>query len=249
MIQFDHVSKQYGSAVTALNDVTFSVQDGEFVFLIGPTGAGKSTLFRLLIRDMLPTSGSIIVDDVDIITIPQSKLFAYRRSIGMVFQDFKLLTDRTVKENVAIGLEILEKNPDEVDKGVKDVLELVHLEEKADSFPAQLSAGELQRIAIARAIVGGPKMLLADEPTGNLDPETAQEILELLEEIHSMGTTVIVVTHNATFVDKWKKRTITLNKGTLVSDELKGKYHLHKHEKSKHTIVSSKEEKETHEEN
>jgi cell division transport system ATP-binding protein len=184
---------------------------------------------------LVPTEGTITVDDWDITTIPQSQIHLLRRHVRMVFQDYKLLMDRTISENIAIGMEVLGKPKEEIEKGVRDVLELVELSDKADVFPAQLSAGELQRIGIARAIVGGPKILLADEPTGNLDPETSDEIIDILKEVNKMGTTVIVVTHNATLVDKNKKRTITLKAGMLESDEIKGKYHLTKrshHEKA-----------------
>lgn len=235
MIRFDHVSKDFGGARPALSDVTVEIGDGEFVFLIGPTGSGKSTFLKLIIRDIIPTSGSIIVDEWDVGSMKPSQIYLLRRYVRMVFQDFKILADRTIYENIAIGMQVLGKTPDEIDKGVTDVLGLVELSDKAEYFPVQLSAGELQRVGIARAIVGGPKILLADEPTGNLDPETSQDILEILKEVNKMGTTVIVVTHNATIVDKYKKRTIILKEGTIVSDEVKGKYRFFKrksHEKT-----------------
>ena len=220
MIQFDHVSKEFGASSVALSDITVEIRDGEFVFLIGASGAGKSTFLRLILRDLLPTSGIIIVDDWDITKLPQSKIHLLRRKVGMVFQDFKLLIDRTIYENVALGLEILGKSKEET-----DVLELVGLSNKKNSFPLQLSAGEMQRVSIARAIVGGPKILLADEPTGNLDPDTSWDIMQILREIHSLGTTVIVATHNAAFVNEMKKRTITIKNGEITSDEEKGRYH------------------------
>ncbi|HCM82729.1 MAG: Cell division ATP-binding protein [Candidatus Gottesmanbacteria bacterium GW2011_GWA2_44_17] len=225
MIQFDHVSKEFGASSVALSDITVEIRDGEFVFLIGASGAGKSTFLRLILRDLLPTSGIIIVDDWDITKLPQSKIHLLRRKVGMVFQDFKLLIDRTIYENVALGLEILGKSKEETEKGVVDVLELVGLSNKKNSFPLQLSAGEMQRVSIARAIVGGPKILLADEPTGNLDPDTSWDIMQILREIHSLGTTVIVATHNAAFVNEMKKRTITIKNGEITSDEEKGRYH------------------------
>ncbi len=234
MIRFDHVSKDFGGMKPALSDISVEIPDGEFVFLIGPTGAGKSTLLKLIIREFVPTQGTVTVDDWDVTTIPQSQIHLLRRHVRMVFQDYKLLMDRTISENIAVGMEVLGKSQEEIEKGVHDVLELVELSDKTNVFPAQLSAGELQRIGIARAIVGGPKILLADEPTGNLDPETSEEILDILKEVNKMGTTVIVVTHNATLVDKNKKRTITLKAGILEKDEIKGKYHLTKrshHEK------------------
>jgi cell division transport system ATP-binding protein len=225
MIQFDHVSKEFGAGSKALSDITVEIKDGEFVFLIGKSGVGKSTFLRLILRDVLPTSGRVIVDDWDVTKLPQSKIHLLRRKVGMVFQDFKLLIDRTIFENIALGLEILGKSKEETEKGVSEVLELVDLSHKKNSFPLQLSAGELQRVSIARAIVGGPKILLADEPTGNLDPDTSWDIMQILEEIHSLGTTVIVATHNEAFVNTMKKRTITIKNGEIGTDEEKGRYH------------------------
>jgi len=225
MIRFDHITKKYGQDDCALDDVTVDIADGDFVFLIGPSGAGKTTLLRLLLRDVLPTSGTVTVDDLNINTMKPDKIHLLRRKIGMVFQDFKLLDDRTVFENVAIGLEILGKKPFEIKKGVEDILDLVSLTNKRNLFPIQLSAGEMQRVSIARSIVGGPKILLADEPTGNLDPTTAWEILDILKEVNTIGTTIIMATHNAGIVNDMKKRTITLKHGKVVSDEQKGRYH------------------------
>lgn len=232
MIVFDNVSKSYAGHGHALSNVSVEIKDGEFVFLIGPSGAGKTTFLRLLIRDIVPTTGKIIVDDWDFATLPHSQVHLLRRKVGTVFQDFKLLTDRTIFENVALALEILGKDKRDIHKGVSEALSLVGLSEKAEYFPIQLSAGELQRIAIARAIVGGPTILLADEPTGNVDPETAWGILDLLSEVHSLGTTIIMATHNAGIVNDLKKRTITLDKGSMVRDEEKGSYHVQ--HKSKH---------------
>ncbi len=227
MIRFDHVTKLYGTS-HALSDVTFSIGKGEFVFLIGPSGAGKTTCLRILIRDILPTKGTVEVDGVNIQQISAGKTHLLRRKVGTVFQDFKLLFDRTIYENVALTLEILGRKDPEIKKDVHDVLDLVGLGKKAIMFPQQLSAGELQRTSIARAIAGGPSILLADEPTGNLDPETAGEILAILGEINRMGTTILMATHNATVVNDLKKRTITLENGMLISDEEKGKYHINK---------------------
>lgn len=226
MIRFDHVSKQYSKQLSAVSDITVSIDSGEFVFLIGPSGAGKTTLLRLLLRDLLPTSGSIFVDDLEVNSLKTQKIHLLRRKVGMIFQDFKLLFDRTVFENIALGLEILNKKPNEIKKGVDDILELVGLQDKSYLFPLQLSAGELQRISIARAVASGPKILLADEPTGNLDPETADEIISILSEINKIGTTVIMATHNVTIVNELKKRTILLSHGQIVSDEKKGRYHI-----------------------
>ena len=242
MITFSHVSKDYGRETHALSDITVEIPDGQFVFLIGASGAGKSTFLRLILREAVPTTGSVTVDEWDIGTLPQSQIHFLRRKVGMVFQDFKLLVDRTSYENIALGLEILGKGKEEIEKGVSDVLSLVGLSHKRNSFPLQLSAGELQRISIARAIVGGPKILLADEPTGNLDPDTSGDIMQILDQINALGTTVVVATHNASFVNDMKKRTITLRHGTIITDEEKGKYHPserprhrgHHEEKEKH---------------
>lgn len=235
MIRFDHVTKQFsGIAHPALEDVTVEIGDGEFVFLIGPSGAGKSTFLRAILRDVIPTSGVVTVNDWNTAKIPSGKIHIFRRQIGMVFQDFKLLTDRTVEENIALSVEILGKPKTEIISRVKEVLDLVDLSDKAKYFPLQLSAGELQRISIARAIAGGPAILLADEPTGNLDPETGWGIMEILKEINAMGTTIIMATHNDSFVNQMKKRTITIKDGKVHRDEEKGKYHMVKHEHKIH---------------
>lgn len=226
MIRFDDVSKHFGGHIPALSNLSVEIKDGEFVFLIGPSGAGKTTFLRLLIRDLLPTHGKIFVDEQEISTLPAGLVHLLRRTIGTVFQDFKLLLERTVYENVALVLEIMGKSAKDIDHGVADVLELVGLAEKRSFFPLQLSAGEMQRVGIARAIVGGPKILLADEPTGNLDPETSWEILRILDEVNKLGTTIVMATHNANLVNALKKRTITLQHGTLVSDEQMGRYHM-----------------------
>lgn len=228
MIRFIHVSKHYGGHTKALSDVSVEIENGEFVFLIGSSGAGKTTFLRLLIQDLLPTSGDVFLDELKVNEMPKSKVYLMRRKVGTVFQDFKLLSDRTVHENVALGLEILGKKEPEIEKDVADVLELVSLTHKRHLFPQQLSAGELQRTSIARAIVGGPAVLLADEPTGNLDPDTSWQILEILQEINKLGTTVIMATHNANIVNHLRKRTVTLDQGKIINDETKGKYQLHK---------------------
>lgn len=240
MIRFDHVEKKYAGQTRALSDITVEIKDGEFVFLIGPSGAGKTTFLRLLIRDLVPSAGTIHVDQWNVGSLPPSKVHILRRKIGTVFQDFKLLSDRTVFENVALGLEILGKKPREIATRVTDVLELVGLADKKHSFPQQLSAGEMQRTGIARAIVGGPSILLADEPTGNLDPQTAEEILDIMREINKIGTTVVMATHNVAIVNEMKKRTIVLHQGRLLADEAHGKYHVPKerHTKEKHAGTS-----------
>jgi len=249
MITFDHVSKTFGLETHALSNITVAIPDGQFVFLIGSSGAGKSTFLRMILREVVPTEGTVTVDEWNTSTLPQSQIHLLRRHVGMVFQDFKLLADHTAYENIALGLEILGKTKEEIEKGVTDVLELVGLSHKRDSFPQQLSSGELQRVSIARAIVGGPKILLADEPTGNLDPDTSWDIIQILDEINKLGTTVIIATHNASFVNDMKKRTIVLKHGVIISDEEKGKYHQEKKEereekeKSKHHKHHEEKEK------
>ncbi len=234
MIRFTSVSKFYPGKIPGVIDISVEIPDGEFVFLIGPSGSGKTTLLRLLTRDLIASNGSIIVDDWDLHKLTKGTVHLLRRKVGVVFQDFKLLLDRTVYENVAMVLEILGKPPKSIPEGVSNVLELVGLTDKKNVFPMQLSAGEMQRAGIARAIVGGPKILLADEPTGNLDPETAWGIIDILEEINKLGTTVIIASHNADIVNRMKKRTLTIEHGHIVRDEEKGHYHLTKHEKRDH---------------
>lgn len=231
MIYFNNVSKYYPGKIPGLVDVTVEIPAGEFVFLIGPSGSGKTTFLRLLIRDLLPSSGVITIENADISKFNASNIHILRRKVGIVFQDFKLLMDRTVYENIAMVLEILGKPEHDIEKGVMNVLELVGLPDKRNLFPMQLSAGEMQRTSIARAIVGGPKILLADEPTGNLDPDTAWGIMDILKEVNDLGTTVIVASHNADIVNKMKKRTLTIKGGGVVRDEARGHYHLEKHEK------------------
>lgn len=231
MITFNNVSKYYPGKVPGLIDVAVEIPDGEFVFLIGPSGSGKTTFLRLLIRDLLPSTGEVRIDNHDISKFTNANIHLLRRKVGIVFQDFKLLLDRTVYENVAMVLEILGKPQKDIESGVMNVLELVGLSHKKNVFPLQLSAGEMQRTSIARAIVGGPKILLADEPTGNLDPETAWGIMDILSEVNSLGTTVIVASHNAEIVNKMRKRTFTIHQGKIVRDEAKGHYHLEKHGK------------------
>lgn len=227
MIAFDHVTKLYGET-HALSDVSVAFDDGEFVFLIGPSGAGKTTFLKLLTREILPSTGDIRLDDWKINALLSSQIHLLRRRVGVVFQDFKLLFDRTLFENVALALEIVGKDDRQIARDVDKVLELVGLEGKKNLFPQQLSAGEMQRTSIARTIVGGPRVLLADEPTGNLDPETSREILDVLQEINDLGTTVIMATHNASIVNDLKKRTVTLEDGEVVSDESRGRYQIQK---------------------
>jgi len=223
MIQFINVSKNYPGH-PALSDISITIPDGDFVFLIGPSGAGKTTILRLIIRDLMPTKGKILVDDVEIPKMKKNKIHHLRRKVGMIFQDFKVLHDRTVFENVAIALEILGKPSKVITKEVNEALSLVGLSDKATHFPTQLSAGELQRTSIARAVVMGPKVILADEPTGNLDPENAWKILTILKEVNKLGTTIIMATHNSDLVNEVKRRTVTMNSGKIVKDEKNGSY-------------------------
>ena len=225
MIKFENVSKKFGE-VAALDKVNFELKPGEFVFIIGPSGAGKTTLVKLILKDYLPTAGTIKIGGVNLEEIPKRKIPDYRRKIGVVFQDFKLLPDRTVLENIALALRIFGEKETEIIPKVMEVLGLVGLGERADFFPAQLSAGELQRTCLARAIIGSPELVLADEPTGNLDLGTARQIVKLLKKISEMGKTVIMATHNFEIVNQMKERVIELDKGKLISDEKKGKYHF-----------------------
>lgn len=223
MLDFSKVSKKFGAS-TALDNISFTIERGEFVFLVGPSGAGKTTILKLIINDMVPTSGKITFDGKDITKLQSSQTPFLRRKIGMIFQDFKVLNDRTILENVSVALEILGKTKSEITAQSLNVLKLVGLAGRVDFFPSQLSAGELQRVAIARAVVGNPKMLLADEPTGNLDPKTGWDILKLLSSINKKGTTIIMATHNADIVNSMDKRVIKLSAGKMIKDTKKGKY-------------------------
>lgn len=225
MIHFENVSKQFGSTL-ALDDINLEVKQGEFVFVVGPSGAGKSTLLRLLTREILLTSGKIKVGNADITKIKNSEVPLLRRKIGMVFQDFKLLDDRTVFENVALALEVQDKPDPEIAKVVEHTLKLVEIWDRRNLFPRQLSGGEAQRTAIARAIVSKPDVVLADEPTGDLDPKTAWGVIQLLNEINSWGTTVLMATHNQEIVNTLKRRVVILKNGKITSDNKEGKYDL-----------------------
>ena len=222
MIEIRNISKTYDKGSKALKDIDIRIQDGEFVFIMGRSGSGKSTLIRLLMKEAEPSSGRIIVNDMDLQKMPRRFIPKYRRRLGVVFQDFRLLKDRTVFENVAFAQRVVGASPRKIREEVPRMLKLVGLSSKYKSFPHQLSGGEQQRVAIARALINRPEVLLADEPTGNLDHENATEIMKLLERINALGTTVVVVTHSQEIVDQMGKRVITLNKGHLVSDERKG---------------------------
>jgi cell division transport system ATP-binding protein len=224
MIQLENVSKSYVEGIPALDDVSLSIEDGEFVFIVGDSGSGKSTLIKLLMKELEPSEGTITVNDRDISTITHKNIPYFRREIGDVFQDFRLLKDRNVDENVAFAMRVVGESNRNIRKRVPVMLSLVGLAAKYKSFPKQLSGGEQQRVAIARALVNIPGILLADEPTGNLDNNNAWEIMKLLEEINKRGTTVLVVTHNREIVNAMRKRVITIKKGVVVSDEEKGEY-------------------------
>lgn len=217
MINFDHVTKTYRTNV-GLDDVSVHINKGDFVFLVGPSGAGKSTFIKLILKEINPDSGSIIVDGKEITTLSNKEVPELRRKVGTVFQDFRLLPKKTVFENVAFAMEVLHKSKRQIRKQVPQILSLVGIADKAHKYPEELSAGEQQRVAIARAIVNNPTVLIADEPTGNLDPVTAAEIMDLLEQINLRGTTIVMVTHAKDIVDRMKKRVIAIEKGKIIRD-------------------------------
>lgn len=218
MITFEQVSKKYNTGHTALEDVSFEIQAGEFVFLMGPSGSGKTTLLRLILREVEPSSGRIIVAEHDLSTIPGRQIPLFRRQIGSAFQDFKLIPDKSAFENVSLALEIVGKKQKEINQITPELLERVGLKDKMHLYPSQLSGGEVQRVAISRAIAADPVLLFADEPTGNLDPETSKEIVDLLLDIHKSGTTVIMATHDAQLTDRFSYRRLVLKDGVLAED-------------------------------
>lgn len=224
LIRLKKVNKTYKTGVTAIYDLDLNIKKGEFVFIIGSTGCGKSTLIKMLYREEKATSGQIIVGGIDVNKLRNGKVYKLRRKLGVVFQDYKLLPKLTVYENVAFALEVFGISKSEMHPRVIKALELVGLKSKAKNFPHQLSGGEQQRVAIARAIVNGPKLLICDEPTGNLDEKTSMEIMKVLEEINKLGTTVIMVTHDTAIVDKMKKRVILLDSGRILKDYEEGTY-------------------------
>jgi cell division transport system ATP-binding protein len=224
MIVMENVYKKYPNGVVAVNGIDVEIEQGEFVYVVGQSGAGKSTFIKMMYREEKPTKGKIFVNGIDITKLKNSKVPIFRRSIGVVFQDFKLLPKLTVYENVAFALEVIEESPRVIKKRVMSVLELVNLKHKARMFPTELSGGEQQRVSIARAIVNSPSLVIADEPTGNLDPENSLEIMRVFEEINARGTTIIMATHNKQIVNEIKHRVIAIDAGTIVRDEQRGEY-------------------------
>jgi cell division transport system ATP-binding protein len=223
MLLFENVTKKYNNNITALEDVHFNIDKGEFSFLVGPSGAGKTTLLRLLIREELPTSGEIFFEDIEVAKLPRKLLSTYRQRLGVVFQDIKLLPSKTLQENIEFALEILGKEDKEIKESSEYLLELVKLQDRRDLFPQQLSGGEQQRGAIARALANNPDLFVADEPTGNLDPDSALQILDILKNINKTGTTVLVISHDRDIVNQMKTRVIRMVEGKIVSDS-KGDY-------------------------
>lgn len=224
MILLSNVTKTYPNGSTALDDVSFFIERGEFVFIVGPSGSGKSTLIKLLMHEETPTDGQVIINNKDIGKLKRREIPYLRRSMGVVFQDFRLLSNKTVYENVAFAMDIIGASRKEIRRQVPNVLSLVGLSHKAKSYPRELSGGEQQRVALARALVNNPAFLIADEPTGNLNPKVAMEIMELLDNINKRGTTVIMATHAKDIVDSMKKRVIAIEDGKLVRDESRGGY-------------------------
>lgn len=224
LITCQNLRKQYKTGVVAIHDLNLSIEKGEFCFVIGSTGCGKSTLIKMMYREERPTSGKIIVGGINVAKVRNSKVYKLRRKLGVVFQDYKLLNRLTAYENVAFALEVLGLPKEEIHHKVIKVLDLVGLKGKAKSYPNELSGGEQQRVAIARAIVNGPKILICDEPTGNLDKKTSLEVMEVLKEINKLGTTIIMVTHDTTIVNMMKERTILLDNGRILKDYAKGTY-------------------------
>ena len=225
MIKLEHVSKSYSAGIPALNDISLNIEEGEFVFIVGNSGSGKSTLIKLLLKELEPTKGVITINNRNLNAIRRKQIPKYRRNVGVVFQDFRLLKDRNVYENVAFAQRVVNRPTRVIRKRVPEVLQEVGLAVKYKSFPDELSGGEQQRVALARALVNRPDILLADEPTGNLDPKTSEEIMKLLEQINDRGTTVLVVTHNKEIVNAMKKRVVTMHEGSIISDEKEGEYH------------------------
>ena len=224
MLIMNDVSKVYTSGSVALQDVNVHIEPGEFVFVVGPSGAGKSTFIKMLFREVLPTTGSIFVNGMDILALSPKEIPFMRRQLGIIFQDYRLLPDRTVFENVAFAMQVIEAPHRKIRRQVNNVLDLVGLRHRSNAYPNELSGGEQQRVAIARAIVNNPVFVIADEPTGNLDPETSWDIMEIFKEINSAGTTIVMATHDKDVVDAMGKRVIAIEQGRIVRDEKEGAY-------------------------
>ncbi|WP_053368262.1 MULTISPECIES: cell division ATP-binding protein FtsE [Bacillaceae] len=224
MIEMQNVYKKYPNGVTAVSGIEVRINQGEFVYVVGPSGAGKSTFIKMMYREEVPTSGTILINGVNIAKLKSKRVPIFRRNLGVVFQDFKLLPMKTVYENVAFALEVIEEHPKYIKKRVMEVLDLVNLKHKARMMPNELSGGEQQRVSIARSIVNSPKVVIADEPTGNLDPDTSWEIMKIFEEINTRGTTIVMATHNREIVNTIRHRVIAIEEGRIVRDELKGDY-------------------------
>ncbi len=224
MIVFDRVTKQYSDDSVAVEDASFVIEPKEFVSIVGPSGAGKTTLLKLFLAEEKPTRGTILYNDVDVHSLRKSEIDAFRRNVGMVFQDFRLLPDRTVYENIAFTMEVSGRSDEEIEQDVPHVLELVDLLPKIWNFPDELSGGEKQRVAIARALVNEPDIIIADEPTGNLDPVNAYDVVQILKKINDLGTTVILTTHNKGIIDSLGRRVIAVERGRVVRDDKSGKY-------------------------
>ncbi|WP_043929934.1 cell division ATP-binding protein FtsE [Bacillus sp. EB01] len=224
MIEMQSVYKKYPNGVTAVNGIDIRIGPGEFVYVVGPSGAGKSTFIKMMYREEVPTSGTILINGINIAKLKQKKVPIFRRNLGVVFQDYKLLPMKTVYENVSFALEVIEEQPKVIKKRVMEVLDLVGLKHKARMLPTELSGGEQQRVSIARSIVNSPKVVIADEPTGNLDPETSWEIMRIFDEINTRGTTIVMATHNREIVNTIKHRVIAIEDGRIVRDEQRGDY-------------------------
>jgi cell division transport system ATP-binding protein len=225
VINFDNVSKQYKNSNTpALDGINLNIEQGEFVFLVGQSGSGKSSLLRLLLKEEKPSSGTVTVGGINVAKLPNRKVPAFRRTMGIVFQDFRLLPGKTVFDNVAFGMEVIGKSKKEIQQRIPALLDLVGLDEKAHRLPSELSGGEQQRVALARAFVNQPKLLLADEPTGNLDPSTSGGIMKLLDRINRTGTTIVMATHDVAIVDQMRKRIVQMENGKIIRDQERGMY-------------------------
>jgi cell division transport system ATP-binding protein len=224
MIEMENVYKKYPNGVVAANGISVQIKQGEFVYVVGPSGAGKSTFIKMMYREEVPTKGSITIDGINLAKMKESRVPYLRRQIGVVFQDFKLLPTLTVFENIAFAMEVIEEHPAQIKKRVMETLDLVGLKHKARMLPTELSGGEQQRVSIARSIVNSPKVVIADEPTGNLDPETSWDIMNIFDEINRTGTTVVMATHNKDIVNRIKHRVIAIESGTISRDEQRGDY-------------------------